>query len=170
MSCRMIGSWTNLERRAVPWTASLLILLLIWAMPVHALSPKELIRLQKAGTGPEVIEALIQEKSIETGALNVDELLALKKAGLSQETLCLVIRAGSFLRHREPVVYGRGARPVRLATVSDLLVLKTAGLDEKTLRAVILSGSEQTEAARRKEALEWLGQMGLRVDMREPPP
>ncbi|MBI9085930.1 MAG: hypothetical protein JEZ11_20185 [Desulfobacterales bacterium] len=156
--------------RSIPWVLAVLMMGGVWAGTVLALSPGDWVRLQKAGVGPGVIEALVHEKAVETGAVSMEDVLALKAAGVTDETLCLVVRAGSFIRDRKPRVYGSGIRPVHLATIGDLLELKAAGMDEQTLRAVILSGARDTEALRRQEAMAWIEKMGLRIDMRAPQP
>ena len=148
----------------------LLVLCPVWCDPALALSAEDWVRLQKSGVGPRVIQALVEEKAVETGAVTVTELLALKAGGVTDETIAVAVRAGSFLRDRKPRVYGSGIRSLRLATIGDLLELKAAGFDEQTLRALILSGSESTESFRRREAMALLEKMGLRVDMREAQP
>jgi hypothetical protein len=145
-----------------------LIILRGTAGTVSALSGEDLTRLQAAGVGPLVIEALIREKSVETGALTVADLVRLRTAGIANDTLEAVIARGSFLRDRKPVIYGTDVRPVRLASVTDLVALKDAGLDEKTLRALIRCGADGAGEAERARALAWLEKMGLRLDTRAP--
>ena len=156
--------------RWMPRVLAALMMVVAWVSPVRALSPADWVRLQKAGAGPGVIEALVQEKAVETGAVSIGDVLALKAGGVTDETLCLVIRAGSFIRDRKPRVYGSRIRSVHLATIGDLLELKAAGLDEQTLQAVILSGDADTESLRRQKAMAWLEKMGVRMDMRPTQP
>lgn len=148
---------------ALAWT-------LVWALPVLALTDADLVRLQNGGVGAGVMAALVEERAVETGAVTVDGLLALKAAGVSDETLSVLIRSGSFLKHRQPVVTGSGVRPIRLSTVDDILRLKAAGLDDRALRAVIDAGAQGTDALQRREAMRFLEEMGLRVDLRETGP
>lgn len=144
--------------------------MLVGALPVLALTDADLVRLQKAGVGKGAMAALVASRAVETGAVTVDGLLALKAAGVADETLCALIRAGSFLKHRQPVVTGSGVRPIRLSTVDDILRLKAAGLDDRTLRAVIDAGAEGADALQRRNALRFLEEMGLRIDLRKTEP
>lgn len=140
-------------------------LLLFAAGEAPGLDGAAVIRLKRAGVSDETLERLAREKSLETGALTVEEIVALKRAGVGEETLRTVIEAGSFLRDRTPVVYGRGLRPIRLSTVEDLLQLKQAGLSDEALRAVIAAG-RATEEREREEALRLLEGMGIWIDGR----
>ncbi|MEJ5358155.1 MAG: hypothetical protein WHT06_05730 [Desulfobacterales bacterium] len=140
-------------------------LLLLAAGAASGLDGAAVLRLKRAGVSDETLERLVREKSLETGALTVEEILALKAAGIGEETLQSVIEAGSFLRDRSPVVYGRGLRPIRLSTVEDLLQLKQAGFSDEVLQAVIAAGRSGDERER-EEALRLLEGMGIWLDPR----
>ncbi len=143
----------------------LIVFLLLAAGQAAALDGASVLRLKRAGVSDETLERLAREKSIETGALTVEEIIALKSAGVGEETLQTVIAAGSFLRDRSPVVYGRGLRPIRLSTVEDLLQLKQAGFSDEVLQAVIAAG-RSSDPREREEALRLLEGMGIRIDSR----
>ncbi|MGA8242333.1 MAG: hypothetical protein WB818_17295, partial [Desulfobacterales bacterium] len=89
--------------------ATLLAASLLFFLPTvgHGLESRDIIRLKQAGVSDETVRVLIREKSLETGAFKVDEILALKKAGLSEATLRMLIAEHSFLKDRQPIVYGQ---------------------------------------------------------------
>ncbi len=143
----------------------LAVLLVFASGEVSALDGAAVLRLKRAGVSDENLERLAREKSIETGALTVEEIIALKSAGVGEQTLRTVIEAGSFLRDRSPVVYGRGLRPIRLSTVEDLLQLKQAGFSDEVLQAVIAAG-RSSDPREREEALRLLEGLGIWIEGR----
>jgi len=132
-----------------------------------ALNSDEIIRLKKAGISDETIQLLIKEKTQETHALTVSEVLTLKRAGLSEETIRLVIKESSFMKNREPTIYGENIRPIRLSTAQDLINLKKAGLSEDVIQAIIICGAREENDSERGQAWEMLKNMGIIVDMRK---
>jgi hypothetical protein len=122
-------------------------------------------RLKKAGVGDDTLELMLREKSVETAAFTVDEIVALKSAGVGEKTLQVLIAEGSFLKNREPVVYGKELHPLRLVTAADIVALKQAGLSDEALRAV-MDLSRPGSAAEREQALRLLREMGIWVQLR----
>jgi len=142
------------------------------ACPQSALAIREadIQRLTAAGIDGAALAAIVEEKVIETVAFTVDELVTLKKqARLSNETIRLLVKERSFLKNREPVVYGKEVQPIRLSTVEDILALKRAGMSDDIIQAVILVSSESTEARDRERAWRMLERMGFVLDGRGKP-
>ena len=147
--------------------ANLAILWLILHPPLGVcLKTEDIIRLKKAGITEETIQLLIREKTIETRAYTIEEILTLKKAGLKDETIQLLIKEGSYLKDRQPVVYGRDVKPLKFATVEDILRLKNAGVSDEVIMAIITDLKSEDEAAREK-AWKMLESMEIRIDMRD---
>jgi hypothetical protein len=111
------------------------------------------------------LDLLARERTVETAAFTVDEILAMKAAGIGEEALQTLISGGSFMKDREPVVYGNDLRSVRLSTVQDLITLKKAGLSDDVLRAIVALNRPSSEVER-EEALRMLNQMGIWVEPR----
>ena len=129
------------------------------------LDQHELVFLKQAGIEDETLRVIMREKVIETAAFTVDEIVELKKAGLSGDTIRLIVKERSFLRDREPVVYGTDVRPVRLVTVEDIIKLKEAGIGDDVIQAIIYviqnhGGQDQ------QKAWKMLRDMEIRIDMR----
>ncbi len=97
----------------MPLFLSLLVTLLsVLVIPADlpAISSNDLLRLREAGIGPKTLELIIREKVVETCAFSVDELVRLKRAGLGDDVLSRIIEEGSFMKGRDPVVYGEGTK------------------------------------------------------------
>lgn len=131
----------------------------------HCLRSEELIRLKKAGLHDDTIQLLIQEKSIETGAFTVEEILSLKQAGFSETTLRMLIAENSFLKDRQPVVYGENLHTVRFTTINDVIRLKEAGLSDEVIQAILLVVQDGYSGDRQR-AWDMLNSMGIWVDKR----
>jgi hypothetical protein len=130
-----------------------------------ALDGKSVARLKKAGVSDQTLEQLAQERTLETGAFSVDEIVAMKAAGIGEEALQTLISEGSFMKDREPVVYGDHLRSIRLSSAEDIIALKKAGLSDDVLRAIVALNRSSSDADR-EEALRLLTQMGIWVDSR----
>jgi hypothetical protein len=133
---------------------------------VHAMSSEALIALKQAGISDETIQVLVEEKALETAAFTVQELVALKESGISEETIRLVVREGSFMKDREPIVYGKELRPISFTTAQDIIDLKNAGISDDVIKAIIVYGSEDSCEEDRDRAWEMLTNMGIVVDQR----
>lgn len=138
------------------------------AVTAHGLEAEDLRRLKSAGIEDATVQALIEEKSLATAAVTVEELVGLKEAGIAEETLRLLIRNGSFLRDRQPIVYGDALETIPLTTVSDLIRLKDAGFSDEVLQALlrVLGDRRDADVDRAWEMLDYLG---IRIDTRGRP-
>lgn len=147
--------------------AAFLAALLTWTLTgaVWALDGASVARLKRAGVDDEVIAAMVRERSVETGAFSVEEILAMKAAGVGDRALQTLIAEGSFLKDREPIVYGGDFRALRFATAEDIIRLKQAGVGDEVLEAVV-AASRSGSDAERNEALRLLERMGIWVDVR----
>lgn len=132
-----------------------------------ALGTDEVRRLKQAGVSDETIAAMVKEKSQETCALTVDEVVRLKAAGISEETIRLVVQESSFLKNREPVVYGNSTKTLRVNTAADVIALKDSGLSDEVIKAIIIAGAQDRDANERQQAWEMLKNMGIILDHRE---
>ena len=132
----------------------------------HAMSSESLIALKQAGISDETIQVLVQEKTLETAAFSVKELVGMKEAGLSDETIQLVVREGSFMKNREPIVYGEELRPLSFTTAQDIIDLKNAGVSDDVIKAIITYGSQDSSDEDRDRAWEMLNNMGIVLDLR----
>ena len=137
------------------------------ACPGACLESEQIIRLKKAGVGPATLQALVEEKSIETCAFSVEEIVQLKKAGVSEETLQVLIREGSFLKDSRPRIYGKEIRSIEFTTARDIIELKEAGISDEIIRAIIISVSRKRDVRDRERAWEMLKNMGIIVDKRK---
>lgn len=153
--------------RGSKWLAAALAaaILLSAAGVASALDGRGAARLKRAGVGDKVIAAMVRERSVETGAFSVEDVLAMKAAGIGDPTLESLIVEGSFLKGREPVVYGSDIRPVHFASVADIVRLKQAGVGDDVLRAVV-AASRPAAAVEREEALRLLERWGLWLEVR----
>jgi hypothetical protein len=93
----------------------------------------------------------------------VDDILAMKAAGIGEETLRALIRDGSFMKNREPVVYGNELRSIRLTTVDDLIRIKQAGVSDDVLQAIV-AVSRRGADTDRESAMRQLQEMGVWVE------
>ncbi len=146
--------------------------LLLIAGPQQALAIRatDIQRLTAAGIDGAALATIIEEKVIETVAFTVDELIALKKqARLSNETIRLLVKERSFLKNRQPVVYGKEVQPLRMSTVEDIVALKRAGMSDEIIQAIIQVSAESTQTQDRERAWLMLEQMGIVVDSRKGP-
>lgn len=133
------------------------------ALPALGLDARSLTRLNQAGVSSATLELIVKERTIETAAFTVEELLALKAAGIGEAALQALIREGSFMKDREPVVYGRELDSLRLATVEDIVRLKKAGMSDEVLQAII-AASRRDADVERDRALKQLQEMGVWVE------
>jgi hypothetical protein len=123
-----------------------------------------IVRLKKAGVGDRTLELMAKERTVETAAFTVDDIIAMKAAGISEKTLQALISEGSFLKDREPVVYGDDLRPIRLTTAADIIALKQAGVSDEVLRAIVAVSRPDSDFDR-EEGLEMLREMGIWVEL-----
>jgi hypothetical protein len=137
------------------------------APEAFALSPGEIQRLKRAGVGDETLALIVRERLIETAAFTVEEILALKAAGIGAPALDAILAAGSFLKERGPVVYGRELHPVRFATVKEIIELKHAGVSDAVIEAIVAVSRPDAQADR-EAAFRLLREMGIWVDVRQP--
>lgn len=128
-------------------------------------SADALIRLKKAGIDDRTLEILTEEKILETAAFSVDELIRLKAAGFGSATLQALIRSRSFMRDREPIIYGADIKPIRLASVKDLIDLKEAGMSDAVI-AEIIRWAADPEITDRERAYRLLDGLEVRIDTR----
>ena len=155
----------NRHRRRLIQIIILSSLLLIFSTNGHCLGSEDLIRLKKAGIHEDTIKLLIQEKSIETGAFTVEEILSLKQAGFSETTLRMLIAENSFLKDRQPIVYGENLHTVKFTTINDVIRLKEAGLSDEVIQAILLVVGDEYSRDRQR-AWDMLNSMGIWVDKR----
>ena len=131
----------------------------------YCLGSEELIRLKKAGIQESTIQLIIREKSIETGAFTVEEILSLKQAGFSETTLRMIIAENSFLKDRQPIIYGENLQTIKFTTINDVIRLKEAGLSDEVIQAILLV-SQDGFSGDRERAWNMLNSMGIWVDKR----
>jgi hypothetical protein len=132
-----------------------------------ALSPGEIRRLKQAGVDDATLELIVRERLIETAAFTVDEIVALKAAGVGKPALGAILAAGSFLKERAPVVYGRELHPLRFATAKDIITLKNAGVSDAVIEAIVAVSRPGADVDR-EAAYRLLREMGIWVDVRQP--
>ncbi|WP_028325739.1 hypothetical protein [Desulfatirhabdium butyrativorans] len=159
-----------MRRRAGSIILTIVAMVLILAFNSFAISEGDLKRLMAAGIDGNALAAILEEKTVETVAFTVDELIALKQKGhLSNETIRMIVKNRSFLKNREPVVYGKEVQPIRLSSVEDIIALKKAGLSDEVIQTVIRATSESTETSDREKAWKMLNEMGIVIDGRQRP-
>jgi hypothetical protein len=124
-----------------------------------------IVRLKKAGVSDATLELMAKERTVETAAFTVDEIIAMKAAGVGEKALQTLISEGSFLKDREPVVYGNDLRSIRLTTAADIIALKKAGVSDEVLRAVVAASRPDSDRDL-EEALRLLRETGIWVDLR----
>ena len=148
-------------------TTTVALVILIAALPAAlALDGASLVRLKRAGVSDATIEVLVRERAIETAAFRVEEIIAMKAAGMGDKALQAVVEAGSFMRDREPVVYGNTMRPLALSSPADLIAMKQAGVSDEVLQAIAMVSRGGGDAFERQQALEILRNSGIWVDLR----
>jgi hypothetical protein len=148
--------------RVISWLTAFII-----ASPsAFAMDGKSASRLRKAGVSPATIGLMASERTLETAAFSVEEIVNMKAAGIDEPTLQAIIREGSYLKDREPVVYGRDLRPLRLATAADIMELKRAGISDDVLRAIVYAAGRPEQD---QEALRLLNEAGIWVERRNKP-
>jgi hypothetical protein len=152
-------------RTRLRMTALALTVVLTASSAVYALDGQSIVRLKRAGVSDPVIAALVRERSIETAAFSVDDILAMKAAGIGEKALLAVIAEGSFMKDREPVVYGNDLNPISLSSPADLIALKKAGVSDEVLQAIALATRRGPDADR-QEAIDLLRNSGIWVDAR----
>jgi hypothetical protein len=130
-----------------------------------ALDGKSVARLKKAGVSDRTLELMVRERTVETAAFTVDEIIAMKTAGIGEDALQTLISEGSFLKDREPVIYGNDLRSIRLTTAADIIALKKAGVSDEVLRAIV-SASRPNSDLDREEAMQLLRDTGIWVEQR----
>ena len=128
------------------------------------LDAKDAVRLKKAGVSDQTLEVMAKEKTIETAAFTVDEILAMKAAGVGENTLQTILAEGSFMKDREPIVYGKDLRSVRFTTAADIIELKKAGVSDEVLQAIVAVNRRDSDVDR-DAALKQLRDMGIWVDV-----
>jgi hypothetical protein len=128
------------------------------------LDATDAVRLKKAGVSDQTLEVMAREQSIETAAFTVDEILAMKAAGIGEKALQTILAEGSFLKNREPIVYGKDLRSIRFTTAADIIELKKAGVSDEVLQAIVAVSRRDSDVDR-DAALKLLRDMGLQVDM-----
>jgi hypothetical protein len=130
-----------------------------------ALDGTGVVRLKKAGVSDQTLELMAKERTLETAAFTVDEIVAMKAAGIGEKTLQTLISEGSFMKDREPVVFGNDLRSIRMTTAADIIALKKAGVGDDVLQAIVAVNRPNSEMDR-QEALRLLDQMGIWVEPR----
>lgn len=124
-----------------------------------------IVRLKKAGVGDATIELMVKERTVETAAFTVQDIASMKAAGVGEAALQTLIREGSFMKDREPVIYGNELRSIRLTSAADIIQLKEAGVSDDVLQAIV-EVSRRDADADRDQALQMLREMGIWVDLR----
>ena len=138
----------------------------VWLPAIgFGLTGGDVILLKKAGISDTTIQLMIYEKTVETRAFTVEEILALKKAGLSEKTLRMLIESNSFMKDREPVVYGKAVQPLSLTTAQDVIALKKAGISDEVVQAILLAVCNQQDDQTRR-AWEMLRDLDIEIDYR----
>ena len=145
-------------------TASLLVLLI--CHPGSGLNSDDVVRLKKAGVADKTIEIIVREKVIETGAFSVEGIIDMKAAGIGDETIQMMVKERSSLKHSEPIVYGKDIQTIKFTSVKDVIELKNAGVSDEVIQAILTVVADSTESER-KEALDLLKDMNIRIDLRE---
>ena len=142
-----------------------LMCVMVMSSMAFGLDAKDAVRLKKAGVSDQTLEVMAQEKTIETAAFTVDEILAMKAAGIGENALQAILAEGSFLKDREPIVYGKDLRSIRFTTAADIIELKKAGVSDEVLQAIVAVSRRDSDVDR-DAALKLLRDMGIWVDVR----
>ena len=148
------------------FTCLAILFFIVYVPACLGLKTEDIVRLKKAGLEDETIRLLIREKTLETGAFTTVEILALKKAGLKDQTIRLLIKENSALKDREPMVYGRDVRPLKLTSAQDIIRLKNAGVSDEIITAIV-SGLNSQNADDQAKAWQMLEGLEIRIDKRD---
>jgi hypothetical protein len=152
--------------KKTPISIALSILLVLFIIhPGVGLNSESIIRLKEAGLSDQTIQVIVAQKVIETAAFTVEEIVDMKKAGLSEETIQMIINESSFLKHSQPIVYGKAIRSIQFTTAQDIIELKKAGISDDVIQAIITVVGDSNESER-NEALDLLEDMNIRIDLR----
>jgi hypothetical protein len=152
--------------KKTPISIALSIVLVLFIIhPGVGLNSESVVRLKEAGLSDETIQVIISQKVIETAAFTVEEIVRMKSAGLSDETIRMVIKESSFLKHFQPIVYGKAIRSIQFTTAQDIIELKNAGISDAVIQAIITVVGDSQESER-AEALDLLEDMNIRIDLR----
>jgi hypothetical protein len=141
------------------------VLVILTATDSLGIDAQGIVRLKKAGVSDQTLELMARERTLETAAFTVDEIVAMKAAGLGEKALQTLISEGSFMKDREPVVFGNDLRSIRMTTAADIIALKKAGVGDDVLQAIVAVNRPNSEVER-QEALRLLEQMGIWVEPR----
>ena len=125
----------------------------------------DIVRLKKAGIGDPTIQVIIAEKILETAAFSVQDIIDMKRAGIGEDALRLILKESSFLKDRQPIIYGKDIRSIRFTTAKDIIELKKAGVSDAVLEAIV-KVSRDPNADESEQAWEMLRSMGIFVDLR----
>ena len=149
------------------WTIVVILVSCLGGMPLlgWCLDSRELLLLKEAGIEDDTIRLMIQEKTIETGALSVQEILDMKRSGIAEQTIQMLIQEQTFLKDRQTIVYGEEIRSATFATIQDVIELKEAGLSDEVLQAIILV-QRSDDSVEKQKAWKMLQSMGIIVDER----
>lgn len=139
---------------------------LIFGREAFCLQPSEMERLIRAGVGSNVIQALIEEKSIETCAFSVEDIIRLKALGLKDADIEAIVRKGSFLKGEKVIVYGKETVPISATSLKDIIDLKQKNFSDEIIKFIILISSGASDKREREEAIELLKRMGIVIDLR----
>lgn len=140
-------------------------LTLLFSQPGICLLSRDIVRLKQAGVSDKTIQVIVAEKIVETAAFSVQDIIDMKQAGIDGETLQLILKENSFLKDRQPVVYGKDIRSLRLTTANDIIKLKNAGVSNEILEAIV-KATRDKNMEEREQALEMLRNIGIAVDLR----
>jgi hypothetical protein len=77
----------------------------------------------------------------------------------------MLIVEHSFLKDRQPIVYGENLHTVKFTTINDVIRLKEAGLNDEVIQAILLVVSDEYSGDRQR-AWDMLDTMGIWVDTR----
>ena len=138
---------------------------LLISQPGICLLSRDIVRLKQAGVADQTIQVIVTEKIVETAAFSVQDIIDMKKAGIGGETLQLILKENSFLKDRQPVIYGKDIRSIQLTNAKDIIELKNAGVSDAVLEAIV-NASRNRNVDEREQALEMLRNMGILVDFR----
>ena len=153
--------------KKTPFSIFVAILLVFFVChPGSGIDSDGIVRLKKAGISDKTIQVIVREKAIETGAFSVEEIVDMKAAGIGEETIQMVVEERSFLNNSEPIVYGKDIRTLNFTTVKDVIELKNAGVSDEVIQAILTVVADSTESER-KEALDLLEDMNIRIDLRK---
>ena len=143
---------------------SILICILL-AGPVWALSSKNVVKLKKAGLSDQTIQVIAREKVIETAAFSIEDIVAMKKAGVGEQTIQMIIKDGSYTNKPKTVVYGRSTQTVRNISPEEIVNLKEKGVSDEVIQSVI-EANRSGDQEDRERAWRMLENMDLRIDTR----